>query len=195
MMPSRLLQRARKTLIVRLAIDTRGAAAVELSIIAPAIIALFFGTTELSQAVAVDRKVTTTARALSDLVAQSTTITDADMSNIFDATSSIMTPYATSPLSARVSAVNVNAAGTGATVGWSNATGTGLPARGVGTAVTIPAALRVANTQVIWSEISYGYTSPIAHFIVGTLTLTEQFFARPRQSVTICRPPTVTTCS
>jgi Flp pilus assembly protein TadG len=194
MMLRRLLQRAQNA-VARLAIDTRGAAAVELAIITPAIIALFFGTTELSQAVAVDRKVTVTARALSDLVAQSTTVSDADMSNIFDAITGIMTPYTTTPLSARVSAVNINAAGTAATVGWSNATGTGLPARGVGTAVTIPAALRVANTQVIWSEISYGYTSPIGHFIVGTLTMTEQFFARPRQSVTICRPPTVTTCS
>jgi Flp pilus assembly protein TadG len=192
----RLTQRLRNSAIARLAGDTRGAAALELALITPAILALFFGTTELSQAVAVDRKVTITARTLSDLVAQSTTIVDADMTNIFNAMSSIMTPYAASPLKARVSAVNINASGTTATVAWSDAYGTGITARAPNDVVTtIPAALKVANTQLIWSEIDYGYTSPMSYFITGTLTLTDQFYARPRQSSTICRPPTVTTCS
>lgn len=188
----RLLQRVRRT-----ATDTRGSAAVEFAIITPAILSLFFGTAELSQAVAVDRKVTITARALSDLVAQSTTIADADMSNIFNAVTSIMTPYASSPMSARVSAVNINATGTTATVAWSNVTGTTYSARAKDQVVTasVPTALRVANTQLIWSEVSYGYVSPLGKFITGTLNLTEQFFARPRQSSTICRPPAVTTCS
>jgi Flp pilus assembly protein TadG len=191
----RLLQRLRKTAIGRIASDTRGAAAVELAIITPAILALFFGTTELSQAVAVDRKVTITARSLSDLVAHSTTISDTDMSNIFNAASSILTPYASSPLKARVSAVSINASGTTATVVWSDAYGTGMSARVKDEVVTIPTALKVANTQLIWSEITYAYTSPMSHFITGTLTLTDQFFARPRQSSTICRPPSVTSCS
>lgn len=187
-----LLQRIRKTAIARIADDRRGAAAVEFALITPAILAIFFGTAELSQAVAVDRKVTITARSLSDLVAQSTSISDTDMTNIFNATSSILTPYAASPLTAKVSAVNIDASGN-ATVGWSSALNT--TARATGSAVTIPTALRIANTQLIWSEISYGYTSPVSQFITGTMTLTDQFFARPRQSSTICRPPTVTTCS
>ena len=61
--------------------------------------------------------------------------------------------------------------------------------------VTIPAALKIANTQMIWSEVTYGYTPAVAYYITGTLNMTDQFFARPRQSSTICRPPTVTTCS
>src|SRR5690349_9458557 len=142
----RLSQRVRQSAFGRFRSDTRGAAAVEFAMLAPAMIALFFGTGELSQAVAVDRKVTIVSRSLSDLVAQSTTITDADMTNIFTAASSIMTPYPVTPLSARVSAININSTGTSATVGWSNAYGTGLPARGTGSAVTIPNALKVANT-------------------------------------------------
>jgi Flp pilus assembly protein TadG len=173
--------------------DSRGAAAVEFGIITPAILAIFFGTAELAQGVSIDRKLTITARALSDLVAQSTTISDSDMTNIFSASSAIMTPYAASPLKAKVSAVNVNAAGTTATVAWSSAQND--TARTVGEVVTIPAALKIANTQLIWSEVTYGYTPVVAYYITGTLNMTDQFFARPRQSSTICRPPTVTTCS
>jgi Flp pilus assembly protein TadG len=173
--------------------DARGSAAIEFAIITPAILAIFFGTAEISQGVSIDRKLTITSRALSDLVAQATTISDTDMSNIFAAGSSIMTPYSASPLKAKVSAVNINAAGTTATVAWSSASND--TARAVGEVVTIPAALKIANTQIIWSEVTYGYTPAVAWHITGTLNMTDQFFARPRQSSTICRPPTVTTCS
>lgn len=173
--------------------DSRGAAAVEFGLITPAILAIFFGTAELAQGVSIDRKLTITARALSDLVAQSTTISDTDMTNIFNASSAIMTPYSSSPLKAKVSAVSINAAGTTATVTWSSASND--TARTVGEVVTIPAALKVANTQIIWSEVTYGYTPAVAYYITGTLNMTDGFFARPRQSSTICRPPTVTTCS
>jgi Flp pilus assembly protein TadG len=187
-----LLQRIREVAVTKLARDTRGAAAVELALITPAILAIFFGTGELSDLAAVDRKVTITARSLSDLVAQSTTISNQEMDNIFNATTSIMTPYAVSPLTARVSAVNIDSSGN-ATIRWSSARGT--TERPPGSAVTIPTALAVPDTQLIWSEISYGYRSPVSHFIVGTLNMTDQFFARPRESSTICRPPAVTTCS
>lgn len=188
----RLLRRLRASAPVRILTDTRGAAAVELGLITPAILAIFFGCAELSTGVAVDRKVTLTSRALSDLVAQSTTISDTEMTNIFTASSAILTPYTTSTLTAKVSAINIDASGN-ATVGWSSALNT--TPRTVGSAVTIPTALKINNTQLIWSEVSYGYTPPVAKYISGTLNLADQFFARPRQSTTICRPPTVTTCS
>jgi Flp pilus assembly protein TadG len=189
----RLLQKL-KLVHCGLVDDSRGAAAVEFGLITPAILAIFFGTAELAQGVSIDRKLTITARALSDLVAQSTTISDTDMTNIFNASSAIMTPYSATPLKGRVSAVNINAAGTTATVAWSSATANET-ARAVGDVVTIPTALKVANTQVIWSEVTYAYTPAVAYHITGSLNLTDAFFARPRQSSTICRPPTVTTCS
>jgi Flp pilus assembly protein TadG len=187
-----LLQRIRKSPAAGAARDTRGTAAVEMALIAPVVLGIFFGTAELSMGIAVDRKVTITARSLSDLVAQSTSVSDTDMTNIFNAASAILTPYSATPLTAKVSAINIDAS-LNATVGWSNALNT--TARTAGTAVTIPAGLKIANTQLIWSEVTYGFTSPVAQYITGTLTLTDQFFARPRQSSTICRPPTVTTCS
>jgi Flp pilus assembly protein TadG len=191
----RLLQKLK--LVHRgIARDSRGAAAVEFGLITPAILGIFFGTAELAQGVSVDRKLTLTARALSDLVAQSTTISDTDMTNIFAAGSGILTPYSVSPLKAKVTAVNINAAGTSGTVAWSSAYND--TPRAVNEVVMPTDKLKplwVANTQLIWSEVKYGYTPAFAWYITGTLNLTDQFFARPRQSSTICRPPTVTTCS
>ena len=187
-----LLQRFRNSAPMRALRDTRGAGAVEMALITPAILSFVIGTAELSTGVAIDRKVTITARSLSDLVAQATTISDSDMTNIFNAASSIMTPYPTSQLTAKVSAISIDAS-LNATVTWSNGYNAG--GRTAGSAVTIPTGLKIANSQLIWAEVSYGYTPGVAKFITGTMSLTDQFFARPRQSTTICRPPNVTTCS
>lgn len=187
-----VLQRIRNSAPARAMRDTRGAGAIEMGIIAPAILSIVLGTAELASGVAVDRKVTITARSLSDLVAQSTTISDSDMTNIFNAASSILTPYSTSPLKAKVTAVSIDAS-LNATVAWGSSLNT--TARSVGSTVTIPTGLKIANTQMIWAEVSYDFTPPVTRFLTGTVTLSDQFFARPRQSTTICRPPTVTTCS
>lgn len=185
-----LKQRLRR--LAELVRDNRGIASIEMGLITPALLSFYLGTADLATGVAVDRKVTILARSLSDLVAQSTTISDTDMTNIFSAAGSIMQPYSTTTLKARVSAINIDGS-LNATVGWSS--GSNMTARSVGSAVTIPNGLKIANTQLIWSEIRYGFNAPAAKFIVGTVNLTDQFFARPRQSSTICRPPTVTTCS
>ncbi|MDQ8727018.1 pilus assembly protein [Bradyrhizobium sp. LHD-71] len=188
-----LLRRAQQLAAARVLRDNRGVSAVEFALVAPLMLALYFGAVEITQRLEVQRKVTLTARSLSDLVAQSVSISNADMTNIFTAAKSIMTPLPEGPLTARVSAVNVNASGE-ATIGWSSTYGD-IAARATGSSATIPPGLRLPNTQLIWSEISYDYTSPASYFVVGTVEETDQFFARPRQSSTVCRPPAVTTCS
>jgi Flp pilus assembly protein TadG len=73
--------------------DTRGIAAIEFAMIVPLMLVLFFGTVEFSSGVAVDRKVTLMARTLSDLTSQQDTkIIDSTFTNIFNASTGIMTP-------------------------------------------------------------------------------------------------------
>src|SRR5436190_14966313 len=62
-----LIERIRHSALVRALGDTRGAAAIEMGLIAPAMLSVMFGTTELASGVAIDRKVTITSRSLSDL--------------------------------------------------------------------------------------------------------------------------------
>ena len=51
-----------------------------------------------------------------------------------------------------------------------------------GSSVTLPAALNVANTSLIWREVSYDYKPMIGYVITGTMTLTDQIYMRPRVS-------------
>ena len=170
--------------LTRFAKERRGLAAVEFAMLLPMMMTLFLGSVEVTTAVAVQRKVTLTARALADLSSQFTTIANADMTNILNASSDIIAPYATSKLASVVSELSINAQGQ-ATVVWSDTlNGT---ARTVGSTVTIPTNLAVANTYLILGEAQYTYSPTYGYVVTGTMTLSDQIYMRPRQSSSIAR--------
>jgi Flp pilus assembly protein TadG len=165
--------------LVRLGRDQRGVSAVEFAMLLPLMITLYLGVVEISQAVGVDRKVTLTTRTVADLASQVTSISSADMTNLLAASSSVITPYNAAPLKVTVSQVYVDANGT-AKINWS-ATLNGTK-RAKDSTVTLPAALNVKDSYLIWSEVAYTYTPAIGYVVTGTLNLSDQIFMRPRLS-------------
>ena len=164
--------------IGRLRRDTGGASAVEFAFIVPLMLTMLFGLVEITNGISADRKVTLTARALSDLVSQATTMTNSDFNDTFTAASGIMFPYDTSAIKSVVSEVKVDGGGN-ATVVWSKANANGVAK----TTVSLPANLAVPNTYLIWSEVTYTYSPGVNWFITTAgLTMKEQLFTRPRQS-------------
>jgi Flp pilus assembly protein TadG len=165
--------------------DERGIAATEFAVIVPLMLTMFFGTVEMSSGVAVDRKVTLIARTLSDLVSQSTSVNDSDMSNFFSSGSLIMWPYGSSPINATVSELYVDPTTLKARVQWSKATGSGA-VRATGSQVTIPTALATGGVYLIYSEVNYLYV-PAVGYIMNKLgvTLSDTNFTRPRQSTCV----------
>jgi Flp pilus assembly protein TadG len=166
--------------------DRRGVSAVEFALLAPLMIGLYLSGVEISEGISIDRKVTLTAGAMANLAAQSATLSDADVSNILNASASIMSPYSRTPLKIVVSCVDIDKDGK-ATVKWSE-TYQGTK-RGVGDSVTLPSALAVPNTSLILSEVTYAYRPVIGYTITGTLNLSDKMYMSPRQ------PPTVTRTS
>jgi Flp pilus assembly protein TadG len=164
----------------RLPADSRGASAVEFAVILPMVLVLFFGTVELSNGVAVDRKVTLTARTLSDLISRATTVSDNDISNAFAASSAIMTPYSAAPMKAIISEITIDSSGK-ATIAWSKASNT-TPRNPGDPVPSLPTALAVPGAYLIWGETSYTYTPVVGYVMKTALTLGDQFFTRPRQS-------------
>jgi Flp pilus assembly protein TadG len=164
--------------------DQRGISAVEFAMVLPLMVTLYLGVVEVSQGVAAQRKVTLTARTIADIASQYTTVKNADMTNMMNAASSVLAPFNVGQLKVTVSAVSIDGNGV-AKIAWSDTlNGT---ARAVDATVTVPPALNVNNTQLIWSEVTYAYTPNIGTVITGTLNLFDQIYMRPRLSDTVNR--------
>jgi Flp pilus assembly protein TadG len=169
---------------IRFVEDRRGVSAVEFAMLLPLMITLYLGSVEVSQGVSIDRKVTLTTRTIADLASQVSSINNTDMTNLLNASSAVIDPFDKTQLKVVVSAVTVDANGN-AKIAWSDTlNGT---KRTVGATVTLPAALNVANTQLIWSEVSYSYKPTVGYVITGTLNLSDQIYMRPRLSDTVNR--------
>jgi Flp pilus assembly protein TadG len=174
--------------------DRRGVSAVEFAFIAPVMIGLYLGCVEVSDGVAADRKVSLVAGALANLTAQvnPATISTADMTNILDASSAIIAPYAAGNLKMTVSCLKIDSTGM-AKVQWSATRNGTARARGsVYSFSSSNSALAVKNSWLILGEVSYAYTPIVGYTISGTLTLSDMMFMSPRITA-----PTygVTTCS
>ncbi len=168
----------------RFAADQRGVSALEFALLMPLMITLYLGGVEISQAVSADRKTTLVSHTIGDLVAQSADITDSDKTNILNAASSVAYPFPVANLKVTVSSVCIDATGK-ATVAWSETLG-GTARSGTVTS-SIPSALLVANTSLIWGEAIYAYKPTIGWTITGTLTLNDKIFLRPRLSASVTR--------
>ena len=179
-----LTNRARRTRKRRSFLkDRRGLAAIEFALIAPAMILIYLGGVELSQGIALKRMVGLTASTVTNLVAQYTTISaSTQMPDILNASSQVLAPYPASQATVTISAIQIDSDGK-ATVAWSQSLN-GTP-RTTGQVMTVPAALDVPNTTILYGEASYDYTPAIDFLDQGNFTLTSSIYMYPRASSTI----------
>ncbi len=168
----------------RLVTNRSGVSAVEFALLLPFMLVLYLGGFELSDGLTIDRKVTHVTSSLADLVTQSRTITDEDMTNILDAAASVITPYNTGLLRIRVSGVTIDDEGK-ATVDWSDARNDTPLAEG--SAIEIPEAIKQPNTYLVTAEVHYDYTPVIGYVLTGSFDMRDEFFLRPRLSDTVTR--------
>lgn len=160
--------------------DRRGVSAVEFALIAPAMVASYFGMAEITQALLAERKAAHAASAIGDLVSQSSSVSSSDITDIFSIAATIMQPYSTTTLKMRVSSVTADSAGV-AKVDWSS--GSGLTALTSGSTVTdIPGGVISAGQSVVMSEVTYSYDSPVDMMMPNAVTFSRKFYLRPRKS-------------
>ncbi|MEN0653586.1 MULTISPECIES: TadE/TadG family type IV pilus assembly protein [Hyphobacterium] len=161
-----------------------GVSAVEFALIAPIMMLFYLGVVEVSLALGVDRKVTSTASALADLVAQDDVITDDEMAQILAAGPVLVAPHPGTPLQIRISSVTMNLTGD-AEVDWSDARG--MTPLGEGTRYTPPTGILSPGRSIIMVEVSYRYDSAFAEIGVGRFDIAETFYLRPRRSLVVSR--------
>ena len=169
--------------------NNNGVAAVEFAMIIPLMAMLLVGTNEFSAGVAIDRKVTIMARTLSDLTSQNEKVTDAQLTNFFNASKAVMTPYASAPVEGTITELWINPTTLKARVQWSK----GANAHSAGDIIEIPEALKIAGTYLIYSEVKYKYVPSVAWFLnkANGITLSDVTFTRPRQSLCVMSNTTV----
>jgi Flp pilus assembly protein TadG len=169
-----------------------GMAATEFALIAPVMLVLYFGVTELADGLLANSKTASMASTAADLASQNDKLCDSEMNDIFAAVNAIMFPYPTTGTTIVISSLVDNGSG-GVNVAWSDAQNGA--ARTVGSTVTIPTGLVTAGSgdSVILAEVTYNYASPAGQLIYGTLQMSDTFYTHPRRTQTVTR--TTSTCS
>jgi Flp pilus assembly protein TadG len=180
---SRSMNRALRSFLLRFRGDRDGVSAVEFALIAPVMVLLYLGMVEISMALSVDRKVTNSASALADLIAQDDVITDDEMTDILNAGAAIIAPFDAADYSVRISSVSMSLVGE-VEVDWSDAQG--MTPRAAGSQPTLPGGILSPGRSVVWVEVAYSYEAPFRE-VTGDFDIAEEFFLRPRQSLSVSR--------
>lgn len=180
------------SMIRRFRADARGVSAIEFAFIAPCMLLIFFGLYDIFNVVAAKRKVTITARTLSDIISQATTVDGTGVTSALDASQQIMAPFpvTTDGPSQTVSEIKlVDNSGNG-TIVWSQSRpllANGQQRYSPGDKVSVPKELNPSNQTIylVKSEVSYTY-KPIAYIVLQTdFGMSDLFYTRPRQAACV----------
>jgi Flp pilus assembly protein TadG len=188
-----------RTGLARFGRDRGGVAAVEFAFIAPILLAMYFLTMEVSQAIETNKKLSRIGSMVADLVTQQGSVTKDDLDAIMKIADSTLLPYQRS--NPRIIITGISIGGTSplkATVDWSRKVDDGTYSADVtkGTETTLPTALMIANSFVVRVESQLGYTPVIAWAadsknMLGlaaafdNISMGETYYLRPRMTSTI----------
>ena len=163
---------------------------IEAAIIFPLLIMIFFGMIEFSQAFTLKRRVQNVATAAADLVAQSESVTTAQLNDIASIGAQLMLPFSSTGLTLTISSIAEDSK-SNITVQWScawsslsssaNCTATGAAYTG------LPAGLLSAGQSVIIGQTSYPYKPAIGQFLTGGWTFLGASYYRPRLSAAVVK--------
>ncbi|HZZ87141.1 MAG TPA: TadE/TadG family type IV pilus assembly protein [Caulobacteraceae bacterium] len=168
----------------RLACDRRGVAAVEFALLLPILALLYFGSVELTQGVMTQERTEHVASTVGDLVAQSSNVTSAQLTDIFKVGDTVMYPYPTSTLKQRVSSLQADSRGAVKVV-WSKATG-GLSPLAAGSSVSgLPANVVQANESLVMAESQDTYTSAFSRVVPNPVVFNQKAYLHPRLSTQV----------
>ncbi len=169
---------------------TGGTVLIEAAIILPVLAMIFLGMIEFSLAFTAKRRVQNVASATADLVAQSATVTTANLNDIASIGAQLMLPFSSTGLALTITSVAEDAQ-SNITVQWScswsslsssaNCTASGAAYKG------LPSGLLSPGKSVIIGQTSYPYKPTIGEFLTGGLTFSSASYYRPRLVASVAK--------
>lgn len=166
-------------LLSRLRGDRRGVSAVEFAMLAPILIAFYFGLAEFCQGFMAQKRMGHVSATVADLIAQNATVTEDEITDIFSIGTLIMRPFSATPLSQRLTSVTMDEDGA-VIVDWSR--GAGMTPRATGETVTVPDGLIAENESLVMTEVTYDYDSPVDYLMPTITRFSHTYYLRPRVS-------------
>lgn len=173
-------------LVDRFKREVAGVAAIEFAIIAPIMILMFFATLEVSTAVAVNRKLARVSSTLGDLITQSQTLTEDNVTDIMRAAAYVMQPY---DHSLEIIITQISIEDGAATVDWSRSSPTGVQ-HTAGETYTVPTKILNDDTYLVAAKVRashsplFAFTTVEEHnklkFSTTAIDMEEEIFLRPR---------------
>jgi Flp pilus assembly protein TadG len=175
----------------------QGIAAIEFAFVLPVILTMLLGMVELSQALGVRAEIINMASTGADLIAQESTAKGTDLDSVFNALNAMLYPHNVKVATITITSVIDGGAGNAPRVAWScsmtgaNATAVSPATKGNAPNPTVPAGLitQGGGGSVIWSHITYDYTSNLSWFLVGMIPWKNDFYLTPRRVLQIPYSP------
>lgn len=165
--------------------DSRtGVAAVEFALVLPVLITLYFGSVEAASVYAVDRRVSTVAGTIADLVSRiDGTISTSTLNTYFNAATWIIQPYSSTGLKQVVSVLSVSSTGV-VKVSWSRGYNGGV-ARAANSTYNLAATTQInqlARTTgwLVMAEVTYDYRAVFGMVVRDTINLSRTEYFLPR---------------
>lgn len=166
-------------LLRRVAVDQKGASAIEFALILPIIFLLHVCAAEALQAYVAQRRIAAIATAMADIAARNRTVSNSDLTDILGAASTMLYPLPNVRLQQRISSISADGSGA-ATPDWTakkDYSEAGTP--------SVPAGYLRANESVIVTDVIYDYQPTLGFFLPKTIRFTRHAYVRPRLSANV----------
>jgi Flp pilus assembly protein TadG len=167
--------------------DRKGVAAIEFALIAPIMIAFYFGLSEISMGISTDRQVTHATSVAGDLATQVTSMDRADIEDVMTATVAVMGVRSSnrSDITIELNSYQKNADNSIERVGYARV-GPQISAGGSASfdPSTLGANMLNASSGVVVARVNYKYKPATLAFMKNT-TLAETFLLKPRKSLSV----------
>lgn len=171
------------TRLRRLFSAREGVGAVEFTLVAPILLIIYLMSFEITVAVSLSRKVSHASSDVADLVTQKSSVDTTYLSTMTNVAKAVIAPYNANGLVLKISGITIDSTSK-ATIAWSWKSDGSRPYT-VGSTVTVPSDLLIANSFLVHSEVSMPYS--LLLYLPGmngsstqTLNLSKEFFFRQR---------------